>query len=132
MRIFRYRYSTTLRNFSQKNNFDSRWRNSPNPTAMDNKNAFNDRMIKLIGIPALGLFIPNISGLITNRNYSYLELLACYAYFTFLSFLVWQGNVWLMHFIRKKYIWSFRQYHKIIISLFLVNIVYSGSISALL
>ncbi|HVU54075.1 MAG TPA: histidine kinase [Puia sp.] len=99
---------------------------------MDNKNAFNDRMVKLIGIPVLGLFIPNISGLITNHLYTYPELLANYAYFTFLSFAVWQGNVWLMHFIRKKYSWSFSQYHKIIISLFLVNIVYSGAISVLL
>lgn len=99
---------------------------------MDNKNAFNDRMVKLIGIPVLGLFIPNISGLITNHLYSYPWLLVHYAYFTFLSFTIWQGNVWLMHFIRKKYIWSFQQYHKIIVSLFLVNIVYSGAISLLL
>lgn len=99
---------------------------------MDYKNAFDDRMIKLIGIPLLGLFIPNLSGLITNRLYSYPELLASYAYFTLVSFVVWQGNVWLMHFIRKKYTWSFRQYHKIIISLFLVNIVYSGALSALM
>jgi sensor histidine kinase YesM len=99
---------------------------------MDNKNVFNDRLVKLIGIPLLGLFIPNISGLITNRLYSYPELLANYAWFTLLSFIVWQGNVWLMHFIRKKYIWSFQQYHKIIISLFFVNIVYSGVVSVLL
>jgi len=99
---------------------------------MDNKNAFDDRMIKLIGIPVLGLFIPNVSGLITNRLYNYFELLASYAFFTLVSFLVWQGNVWLMHFIRRKYTWSFRHYYKIIISLFLVNIVYSGAISVLL
>jgi len=99
---------------------------------MDNKNAFDDRMVKLIGIPALGLFIPNLSGLITNRLYTYLELLASYAWFTLVSFFVWQGNVWLMHFIRKKYTWSFQQYYKIIISLFLVNIVYSGAIAALM
>lgn len=104
----------------------------PQPTAMDKKNAFDDRMIKLIGIPLLGLFIPNLSGLITNRLYTYPGLLASYAYFTLVSFAVWQGNVWLMHFIRKKYTWSFQQYHKIIISLFLVNIVYSGVIAALM
>jgi len=99
---------------------------------MDYKNAFDDRWIKFIGIPALGLFIPNLSGLITNRLYDYPELLASYAFFTLVSYLVWQGNVWLMHFIRRRYTWSFRQYHKIIISLFLVNIVYSGAISATL
>ena len=55
---------------------------------MDNKNVFNDRMIKLIGIPVLGLFIPNVSGLITNHLYTYPELLANYTYFTLLSFIV--------------------------------------------
>jgi LytS/YehU family sensor histidine kinase len=37
-----------------------------------------------------------------------------------------------MYFIRKKYTWSYQQYHKVIISLFLVNIVYSGALSTLL
>lgn len=131
-----FRYSTTtqqaLRTHSQKLIFDASKRHGPNPTAMDNKNAFDDRWIKFIGIPALGLFIPNLSGLITNRLYDYPELLGSYAFFTLVSFLVWQGNVWLMHFIRKRYTWSFQQYHKIVISLFLVNIVYSGAISATL
>lgn len=99
---------------------------------MNNENALDDRLIKLIGIPVLGLLIPNLSGLITNHLYSYPELLACYAYFTLIALLIWQGNVWLMYFIRKKYTWSYKQYHKIVISLFLINIVYSGALSMLL
>jgi sensor histidine kinase YesM len=99
---------------------------------MTNENTLDDRTIKLIGIPILGLLVPNLSGLITNRLYSYPELLACYAYFILIALLIWQGNVWFMYFIRKKYTWSYRQYHKIVISLFLVNIVYSGTLSMLL
>lgn len=99
---------------------------------MTNENALDDRTIKLIGIPALGLLIPNLSGLITNRLYSFPELLACYAYFILIALLIWQGNVWFMYFIRKKYTWSYKQYYKIVISLFLINIVYSGLLSALL
>ena len=99
---------------------------------MTNENALDDRTIKLIGIPALGLLIPNLSGLITNRLYSFPELLACYAYFIFIALLIWQGNVWFMYFIRKKYTWSYKQYYKIVISLFLINIVYSGLLSGLL
>lgn len=105
---------------------------APNPTAMENATALNDRTVKLIGIPALGLLIPNLAGLITNRLYTYPELLACYSFFIFIAFLIWLGNVWLMEFIRKRYTWSYEQYHKIIISLFLVNIVYSGALSTLL
>src|SRR5260221_2963785 len=37
-----------------------------------------------------------------------------------------------MYLVRKKYTWSYKQYHKIVISLFLVNIVYSGALSMLL
>src|SRR6186713_3129809 len=99
---------------------------------MENATALNDRTVKLIGIPALGLLIPNLAGLITNRLYTYPELLACYSFFIFIAFLIWLGNVWLMEFIRKRYTWSYEQYHKIIISLFLVNIVYSGALSTLL
>jgi hypothetical protein len=69
---------------------------------MTNENTLDDRTIKLIGIPILGLLVPNLSGLITNRLYSYPELLACYAWFILIALLVWQGNVWLMYFIRKK------------------------------
>lgn len=99
---------------------------------MTNEKALDDRMIKWIGIPALGLLIPNLSGLITNRLYSFPELMACYAYFIFIALLIWQGNVWFMYLIRKKYTWSYKQYYKIVISLFLINIVYSGTLSALL
>ena len=99
---------------------------------MTNEKTLDDRTIKWIGIPALGLLIPNLSGLITNRLYSYPELLACYAYFTFIALLIWQGNVWFMYFIRKRFTWSYKQYYKIVISLFLINIVYSGLLSTLL
>ena len=99
---------------------------------MINERTLDDRTIKWIGIPALGLLIPNLSGLITNRLYSYPELLACYAYFILIALLIWQGNVWFMYFIRKRYTWSYKQYYKIVLSLFLINIVYSGLLSTLL
>jgi len=100
--------------------------------AMNNERVLNDRMVKLVCIPALGLFIPNLSGLITNRLYSYPELFASYIYFIFVSFLVWQGNVWLMMLIRRQYSWSFKEYYKIILAFFLANIVYSGILSGML
>ena len=100
--------------------------------AMTNEHALNDGMIKLVGIPALGILIPNLSGLITNHLYSYSELAACYLSFILIALLVWLGNVRLMYFIRKQYIWTKKRYYKIIISLFFGNIVYSGALSCLL
>ena len=89
-------------------------------------------MVKLIGIPALGLLIPNLSGLISNRLYSITELVACYLFFITVAFLVWEGNVRLMYFIRARYPWTKKSYYKIIISLFFANIVYSGFVSSVL
>src|ERR1700761_8134033 len=97
----------------------------------NNERRLNDRMVKTIGIPALGLAIPNLSGLITNNLYTWTQLLACYAFFILIAFIVWQGNIFLMNFIRRKFEWSFDSYYKVIISLFLANIVYSGLLSAI-
>ena len=89
-------------------------------------------MVKLIGIPVLGLLIPNLSGLISNRLYSIAELVACYLFFITVAFLIWEGNVRLMYFIRARYPWTKQSYYKIIISLFFANIVYSGLVSSVL
>ncbi len=99
---------------------------------MNREEMLRDRNVKLIGIPLLGLLIPNIAGVITNTLYTFWELIICYAYFILISLVVWQGNVWLMYFIRKKYEWRHNQYYKIILSLFFSNVVYSGILSALL
>jgi sensor histidine kinase YesM len=99
---------------------------------MNQQIALNDRLVKTVGVPALGLFIPNLSGLITNRLYSYSELAACYLFFIVVAFLVWEGNVRLMYFIRERFPWSKRSYYKIIIALFFANIVYSGVLSGVL
>jgi hypothetical protein len=93
--------------------------------------AFDDRTVKLIGIPALGVLIPNLSGLITNRLYRSAELLGSYLYFITLFFLIWEGNVRLLNFIRQKYPWNRNSYPKIIIALFFANIIYSSLLSFL-
>jgi len=99
---------------------------------MNSQQVLDDRMVKLIGIPALGLLIPNLTGLISNSLYTATELVACYLFFITVAFLVWEGNVRLMYFIRARYPWSKKTYYKIIVSLFFANIVYSGLVSAVL
>jgi sensor histidine kinase YesM len=90
----------------------------------------NDRTVKLLCIPAMGILIPNVTGLIANRKYNFAELVVSYVYFIFIAFIVWEGNVRLMYFIKKKFAWQNGQYYKIIASLFFANIVYSGLVSA--
>jgi two-component system, LytTR family, sensor kinase len=99
---------------------------------MNRQNALNDRVVKIVGIPALGILVPNMTGLITNRLYTPSELVACYLFFTVIAFLVWEGNVRLMYFIRAKIPWSKRVYYRIIVALFLANVVYSGIVSTVL
>lgn len=99
---------------------------------MNNHTVLRDGTVRFIGIPTLGILIPNFSGLITNRIYRPIELAGNYLYFITVFFLVWEGNIRLMYFVREKYPWTRGAYYKIIIALFLINVVYSGLISALL
>jgi sensor histidine kinase YesM len=99
---------------------------------MKNVGILNDKTIKLFGITILGLIIPNITGLITNHLYSFPELIACYAYFIFLSFAIWQGDVWLMYYMRRKFTWRYNKYYKVIGILCCASFVCSGALSALL
>ena len=99
---------------------------------MNREDVLRDRTVKLIGIPLLGILIPNIAGLITNTNYTFTGLLLCYAYFIFISLCVWQGNVWLMYFIKRKYQFPNNHYYKIILFLFCSNVIYSGTLAATL
>jgi sensor histidine kinase YesM len=98
---------------------------------MDKQLAFDDRTVKIIGIPALGVLIPNLSGLITNRLYRPAELVGSYLYFITLFLLIWEGNVRLLNFIRKKYPWNRKSYPRIIIALFFANVIYSSLLSFL-
>src|ERR1700761_8392132 len=97
---------------------------------MNKQLVVNDRVVKLLGIPALGLLVPNLTGLIDNRRYTPSELIASYLFFIVVAFLVWEGNVRLMYYIRARIPWSSRSYYRVIIALFFANIVYSGTLSA--
>ena len=70
---------------------------------MNNNTVLRDRTVRMIGIPTLGILIPNLAGLITNRFYRSIELVGSYLYFVAVFFLVWEGNIRLMYFIRERY-----------------------------
>jgi len=92
----------------------------------------NDRLVKLIAIPLLGIIIPNLTGIITYTRYSIAEIVGSYLFFILISFFVWEGNAQLMRIIKRKYKWGHRSYYKTILALFLSNIIYSGVTSVLL
>jgi sensor histidine kinase YesM len=99
---------------------------------MNSETALNDKMVKILGIPLLGIAIPNITGLITNKRYAMAELAASYLFFILISLAVWEGNVMFMNLIKKKFEWKYSRYYKVMIALFISNLLYSGLLSALL
>jgi len=105
---------------------------TPTLTLKRKERFFNDLIVKLIGIPLLGILIPNLTRLITNSAYKAHELLLSYSYFVIISFLIWQGNVMLMRFISLKIKWRRESYYNKIIALLFSNIVYSGIVSIVL
>jgi sensor histidine kinase YesM len=88
-----------------------------------------DRAVKTICIPLLGVFIPNITGLINNGAYNSTGIVVSYLYFIFVALIIWEGNVKLMYRIKEKIVWQYTKYPRIILSVFFANIFYSGILS---
>ncbi len=84
----------------------------------------NDRWIRLIFIPFFGLLIPNVTGMIDNTVYAWWQLLLAYAYFTFVSFAIWQGNRYLLFRLRPRFSWLNQPIHKVV-ALVISNIFYT-------
>jgi len=90
------------------------------------KNIFKkDKLVKLIGIPVLAKSIVNIAGIITNTRYNILHLIINYSYFILIAWGIWQGNVWLMMFLKKNLRLSHKAYYKSILILYTSSICYT-------
>jgi sensor histidine kinase YesM len=72
----------------------------------------SDTPVKLIGIPVLGLLIPNAFGLIDNAQSSPMRLVLGYLYSIVVSFIIWEGNVRLMIFLKNKMKIANKHYYK--------------------
>lgn len=62
-----------------------------------------DRYLRAFFIPALGIFIPIISGIITYGKYDILQLIGTNLFFIFSSFLIWTGSNWVHVKLRPVY-----------------------------
>lgn len=62
-----------------------------------------DALLKIIFIPLLGIFLPAISGLITYKNYTVVELIAANVLFITTSYLIWAGCNWIHMRLRPLY-----------------------------
>jgi two-component system, LytTR family, sensor kinase len=78
----------------------------------------HDLGIRLVGVPLLGLVIPQLTGLFATigpRSRDY--WIGC-AWFVLLSALVWQGNRRILVFHRRRYDWSDHPWRKVLLVLF--------------
>jgi sensor histidine kinase YesM len=91
---------------------------------------FNDRLIRYIFIPLLGIAIPLISDFYPYASYSITELIIANSYFIFISFCVWEGSSWLIYKYRK-FLPQHQPFLKIL-SLCFVTVFYGSILATLL
>src|SRR4051812_15740900 len=88
----------------------------------------SDKPVKLIAIPLLGLLIPNAFGLIDNVHSTPMQLILNYLFSICVSFIVWEGNVRLMIFLKNKMKISNNHYYKSI-AVFLIGVAFYSFLS---
>lgn len=81
------------------------------------KGSLDDRLIRLIGIPAFGLIIPNLTGLFGELSPADWAYWIGYLYFIGLSASIWHGNRWLLFQQRKHLNWFSQPWRKLLILL---------------
>ena len=88
----------------------------------------NDRMIRIIGIPAFGIVIPNITGLFGPLGPLDGAYWLGYVYFVLLSFCIWQGNRFFLLKQRAHFDW-FRHPARKIMVLLAANVLYTAPLT---
>ena len=94
---------------------------------VENKIDVNDKLIRIIGIQFFGVIIPNATGLVSSNDRSVSFLMLTYGYFILISFLIWQGNRWLLFKLEARYNWFINPAQKVIMILG-ANIFYTGTL----
>ena len=88
-----------------------------------------NRTFSYVIVPLLGVTIPNLTGVITNRRYTNWELLLSYAFFISIAILIWKGNVRFLYYIRKYNVELYDDYFRIVLTYLIVNVLYSAIVS---
>jgi sensor histidine kinase YesM len=88
-----------------------------------------DWLIKLIGVIVLAVSIVNLTRIITNARYNIFHLVINYAYFITLAWLIWEGNVRLLIFLKKNLRLPSKVYYKSILALYAFIILYTAFVA---
>ena len=90
-----------------------------------------DLWLRLLLSPVLGVLVPTFSGLVDHRRHTAVGLLASYAYFSVLAFVVWEGNRRLYYKLSRREDWLERPWHRAAL-LMTVIVIYTIPVSAIL
>lgn len=91
----------------------------------------NDIGFRLILIPFFGIVIPLITRLVDHDSFSNWQIKLSYAYTIGLSFLVWEGNRYLLFTLRSYFNWFNQPIRKLVVLIFSVSF-YTIPVSVLL
>lgn len=87
--------------------------------------------VKLVCIIMPALLIPNVAALITNSRYSKGALVLSYSWFIVSSLAITKASVLLTSYVKSKLEWRYHYFYKIFVTIFGVNIVFTGLVTAL-
>jgi hypothetical protein len=91
----------------------------------------NDRLIRIVGIPFLGIVIPNATNFFGHLKPHDVVYWMGYAFAITLSTLIWQGNRYLLFRTRKRFTWFDKPIEKLIL-LIVNNVFYTAPITVAL
>jgi hypothetical protein len=110
------------------NETETEKRMSEAETGREKQVILNDNTIRLIGIPAFGIIIPNVTGLLSHLSWQQPSYWISYVYFIVLAGLIWQGNRYLLFRTRQRFTWFDRPIEKLIL-LVLNNVFYTAPVT---
>lgn len=84
------------------------------PTKVANGEKLNDIGFRVILIPFFGIAIPVLTGMVPHASFSSWEIKFSYLYTILISFVVWEGNRFLLFTLRAYFDWLNKPVKKII------------------
>lgn len=101
------------------------------PTGKTGPLRINDIGFRLILIPAFGIIIPLVTGMINNQNFSHWQIKLSFLYTIMIALLIWQGNRYLHFSLRSYFDWINKPLQKIAVLILSITF-YTVPISILL
>ncbi len=101
------------------------------PTNAGASRSLNDIGFRVILIPVLGILIPLATGLVPHHQFTHWQIKLSYLYTIGISFIIWEGNRYLLFTLRSYFNW-FRKPLRKVGALLLVIPFFTGPISMLL